>query len=222
MVARTDPVSAAAYVSWVGARRGLPRGPNADLAVVLRQFERSMTERGYVTFGWYGETDMFIDQQHPASSSFRREEGDMAAVDEDLLSLHRYFLAANQQRELFDRLITEYAEEHGEPPRYGGEMWNESWLAMSYWYAGLYVVIEGWRDLGMHDDRVDALLTSPNVDLLRLYRNGTFHYQSRYWSEKFLALIRDGEDVPTWVRELNRMFGRYFLVRFGRIPPDAP
>jgi hypothetical protein len=32
---------------------------------VLRQFERSMMERGYVTFGWYGETDAFIDEHYP-------------------------------------------------------------------------------------------------------------------------------------------------------------
>jgi hypothetical protein len=31
----------------------------------LRQFERSMIERGSVTFGWYGETDAFINEHHP-------------------------------------------------------------------------------------------------------------------------------------------------------------
>ena len=89
-------------------------------------------------------------------------------------------------------------------------------------YAGLYVVIEGWRKLGLEDEEVDRLLESPNVELLRRFRNGTFHYQQKYWSEKLVELIRDGEGVPQWVSELNRMFGRYFLIRFGRIPPDAP
>jgi hypothetical protein len=39
--------------------------PDADLAVALRQFERSMIERGYTAFGWYGETDAFIDEHYP-------------------------------------------------------------------------------------------------------------------------------------------------------------
>jgi hypothetical protein len=38
---------------------------DADLAVALRQFERAMMERGYVAFGWYGETENFIEQHYP-------------------------------------------------------------------------------------------------------------------------------------------------------------
>jgi hypothetical protein len=146
----------------------------------------------------------------------------VVAVDEELLSLHRYYLAANQQRVQFEQVLQDQATDHGGAPVYAGENWNESWLWMSYWYAGLYVVIEGWRDIGLEDEHVDRLLDSSNVELLRRFRNGTFHYQRKYWSEKLVELIRDGQDVPHWVSELNRMFGRYFLIRFGRIPPDAP
>lgn len=32
---------------------------------------------------------------------------------------------------------------------------------MSYWYAGLFVVVEGWRDLGLQDAEIDGLLESP-------------------------------------------------------------
>jgi hypothetical protein len=45
---------------------------------------------------------------------------------------------------------------------------------MSYCYAGLYAVIEGWRDLDLHDDEIDGLLESSNVELLRRYRHGVF------------------------------------------------
>jgi hypothetical protein len=72
-------------------------------------------------------------------------------------------------------------------------------------------VIEGWGDLDLHDDEIDGLLESPNVDLLRRYRNGVFHFQREYYDERFVGLIRDGEDVVTWVRDLNSAFGRYFL-----------
>jgi hypothetical protein len=139
----------------------------------------------------------------------------MEPTFEEVMSLHRYFNAANQQRAEFDRLIKEHREKHGEPIKYGGEDWNESWIAMSYWYGGLFVVIEGWQELGLTDDQVDALLESPNVALLKRYRNGVFHFQRKYFDERFLELIRDGEDVVTWVRELNQQFGRWFLEWFA-------
>src|SRR6266852_2411868 len=34
-------------------------------------------------------------------------------------------------------------------------------IYISYWYSGLYVVIEGWRGLDLHEPNVDALLSSP-------------------------------------------------------------
>jgi hypothetical protein len=43
--------------------------PDGDLAVTLRQFERATIERGYVTFGWYGETDAFIENDLPKDSN---------------------------------------------------------------------------------------------------------------------------------------------------------
>ena len=48
---------------------------------------------------------------------------------------------------------------------------------MSLWYGGLYVVIEGWKELGLSDPHVDDLLRSSNVELLKRYRHGTFHFQ---------------------------------------------
>jgi hypothetical protein len=83
-------------------------------------------------------------------------------------------------------------------------------LYMSYWYAGLFVVIEGWKCLKLQDEKINELLTSKNVDLLRQYRNGTFHFQKKYYDDKFLKFILDGENCVEWVRTLNEEFGRYF------------
>jgi hypothetical protein len=49
---------------------------------------------------------------------------------------------------------------------------------MFYWYSGLYVVIEGYQELKLHGEKIDALLQSPNVDLLKRLRHGTFHFQN--------------------------------------------
>jgi hypothetical protein len=87
----------------------------------------------------------------------------------------------------------------------------EAFLYMSYWYAGLHVVIEGWRELKLSDPIIDGLLQSPNVDLLRRYRNGAFHFQKDYIDKRFMELIEDGVNPVRWVRELNEQFGRFFL-----------
>jgi hypothetical protein len=39
--------------------------PDDDLAVTLRRFEGAMRDRGYFAFGWYGETDTFIERHWP-------------------------------------------------------------------------------------------------------------------------------------------------------------
>lgn len=127
------------------------------------------------------------------------------ATGREILALHRYFIWANKMRTLFDESIVR----RGIP--------NESRVMiepyMFYWYAGLFVVIEGWRHLGMADETIDALLQSPNVDLLRRYRNGVFHFQQEYYDSRFLQFIADGTNCVEWIRTLNQEFGRYFLTR---------
>lgn len=110
-------------------------------------------------------------------------------------------------REHFDELLAESL-----PRRKGWDI--EANLYMSYWYGGLYVVIEGWRTLKLRDPMIGRLLSSRNVGLLRRYRNGVFHFQRTYYDKRFSGLILDGENVVDWVRTLNREFGRYFLDWF--------
>ncbi len=123
---------------------------------------------------------------------------------EEIASLHRHFIWANRMRVHFDRML-------GGPRRDEDEWLVEARLYMSYWYAGLYVVIEGWRELRLSDRAVDNLLASPNVALLGRFRNGVFHFQRKYNDARFTALLTEGEEVVEWVRTLNR--------EFGRVPP---
>jgi hypothetical protein len=96
----------------------------------------------------------------------------------------------------------------------------ESFLYMSYWYAGLYVVIEGWRELRLADATIDVMLQSPKVELLRRYRNGVVHFQKDYNDERFLSFMKEGTDSVSWIRSLNQQFGRYFLEILDRGPND--
>lgn len=131
--------------------------------------------------------------------------------DSKTYTLHRYFIWCNKMRTEFDKLLQIKKED--KPDSFS----IESMLYMSYWYAGLYVVIEGWHELNLTDDKIDKLLESKNVDLLRRYRNGVFHFQKEYYDNRFFEFIKDGENCVEWIRELNNQFGRYFLEFFGRV-----
>ena len=77
-------------------------------------------------------------------------------------------------------------------------------------------MIEGWKSLKISDTIIDELLESPNVKLLRRYRNGVFHFQPNYNDERFHEFMAQGTDEVAWVRSLNEQFGRYFLERRKR------
>ena len=134
--------------------------------------------------------------------------------NEAIQSLHRYFIWANQMRAHYYDLVPKIANDPS-PDRFSAEVIKAD-LYMSLWYGELYVVIEGWKELGLSDRAVDALLASPNVDLLKRYRNGAFHFQKNYFDERFLEFIRDGKDAAAWVDDLNRAFGDYFIRRFSQ------
>lgn len=84
-------------------------------------------------------------------------------------------------------------------------------IFMSYWYGGLYVVIEGWRAIKLDDPVINDLLNDPKVDLLRLYRNGAFHFQKDYCDHRFQGFMSD-KDAANWVKKLNTEYGRWFIA----------
>ena len=131
----------------------------------------------------------------------------------DLISLHRYYMWANRLQDYFDMsLIKSKKSNESHSPTWFAD---DSGLFMSHWYAALYVVIEGYQKLDIHDPQIDELLDSPNVDLLRRYRNGTCHFQHTYFDDRFVDFM-ETEDTPLWVRNLNREFGRFFIETIRR------
>jgi hypothetical protein len=128
-------------------------------------------------------------------------------TDPDVFTLHRDFIWANRMRTEFDTVLGRSDEM--EPARF----LIESQMYMSLWYGMLYVVVEGWKDLSLEDTAIDALLDSQNISLLKRYRYGVFHFQRRYFDQRFLDLIDSGENVVEWIRNLNNELDRFFLER---------
>lgn len=134
-----------------------------------------------------------------------------------IFALHRYFLWADQMREHYYRLLGSRKDSEQDTAL------EVSFRApyMSYWYGGTYVVIEGWKELGLADPEIDALLASPHVDALRLYRNGSFHFQAEYFHQKFTAFVGT-EGTPESIFALRQAFSRWFLDFFRtHTPPQG-
>jgi hypothetical protein len=126
-------------------------------------------------------------------------------------ALHRYYIWANKFRTHLDQII----DTCNLDPKTVLWFADETGMFLSYWYAALYVVIEGWKQLRFQDAEIDALLTSPNVGRLRRYRHGVCHFQPKYLDERFLEMMRSPDSVQ-WVRSLNLAFGRFFLQTANR------
>lgn len=87
---------------------------------------------------------------------------------------------------------------------------HSSFMRLSVWYALLYVVIEGYREIGKKDDAIDKLLSDePLVDMLRRFRNAMFHYQADPFSQKLLDFLQ-AEKSTEWPRHINAEFKAFF------------
>ena len=130
------------------------------------------------------------------------------------LSLHHYFVVAARMQHHFESNLVA-VEECGvaalqDPNLAAFELFSgPRGNFMYYWYASLYIVVQGFRNLRLIDPRINALLASPNVKELRRCWNGVFHYQPDYFSATLLGPIQSPNFIG-WVRELMEAFCTYF------------
>lgn len=136
-------------------------------------------------------------------------------------ALHRYFIYADRMRLHFYSAL---AQKH-KYEKDIDEVYLELNMYMSIWYSHLFVVIEGWKDLKLTDENVDSLLTDVDrIDALRLFRNGTFHFQKEYDTKKFLPFLKDSSNVQ-WTSDLRDALGKFFIKEFKKhklIDPAGP
>jgi hypothetical protein len=83
---------------------------------------------------------------------------------------------------------------------------------IAHYYGSLFVVIEGWEEIGLKDAVIESLLRHPAAykDLLRRFRNGAFHYRPSVIDHKTLGIMKKGEEHVLWVRALHDEFIRFF------------
>ena len=133
----------------------------------------------------------------------------MGATEEEY-TLHRYYIWADRMRFHFDQELRRRNITSGQ-----FELSIEELMYMSLWYAQLYTVIEGWKNLRLQDAVVDVLLLqADHVDLLRRYRNGVDHFQKDYFSQRFTNFVAMA-DSAVWIRNLHTAIGNYFLQRLS-------
>jgi hypothetical protein len=141
----------------------------------------------------------------------KREAMPQSAEIPPILSLHRYYCSATRMQDLYEAAIV--SPERSEKQRTLAPDMFAIWLhsgpagVLYYWYGTLFVVKEGYDELGLHDAQVDSLLAdSAKVQALKRCRHGTFHFQRKYFDERFLELMREDGFVQ-WVRDLTTAFG---------------
>jgi len=135
-----------------------------------------------------------------------------------ILTLHRYYIHTTLMKKQFEAELAKgehIVTEHDDPAK-NVIMTGIKLRAMpvgtfmDYWYGGLFVVCEGWKELKLQDDAINQLLDDPKLDLLKRFRNAAFHYQKDYLNPKHQGLIDDRESVK-YVRSLSQELGRWFL-----------
>ena len=97
-------------------------------------------------------------------------------------------------------------------------------IYLDLWYWTLYVIAEWWKELKLKDEKIDELLKSSNLELLRRYRNGVFHFQKNWYDSRFEDFHKETSTID-WTMQLHKEFGRFFLEKIKEwkiIPPSLP
>lgn len=130
-----------------------------------------------------------------------------------ILVLHRYWIWANKMRLEFYESMLKVNSSMSAIDIYV----NQCGMYMSYWYASLYAVIEGYVDFKLSSPAVDEMLKDQEmVDHLRRFRNGAFHVQADYFSDKFTNLINENNSVE-WISKLTDGMGSYLLSEMKKL-----
>lgn len=85
---------------------------------------------------------------------------------------------------------------------------------VAHWLAAEYVVLEGWRELGITDKRVSKLiqLYPENCDTLRRCRNAVYHFQSQILDRRIIDCLQNKNEEAMWATALHYEFQRILIA----------
>jgi phage/plasmid-associated DNA primase len=72
----------------------------------------------------------------------------------------------------------------------------------------VYVLSDAWSDLRLKEARIDRLLTSEHLSVLKRYRNAVFHYQKDIHDSRVTDFTKSGP--VQWVMELGDAYQEFF------------
>ena len=126
-----------------------------------------------------------------------------------LLSILRHWTWADRQKELF-----EFYLRNDFPNLSEGDIGKPGFFVSSMvtclciWYALLYATCDGInKEVGINVSTI-APAFAKNEDLLRHFRNATFHVQPKYLSEKLLEVLKN-PDVAVAIRSIHDNVGEW-------------
>ena len=91
---------------------------------------------------------------------------------------------------------------------------------LAHWLASLYVVVEGWQEIGKPDPVISNLIEKYDdyFQLMRRFRNGVYHFQPKPMSEKITDFLDAKSEGHAWAYALLFEFKRFLVFT---IPDDA-
>jgi hypothetical protein len=87
---------------------------------------------------------------------------------------------------------------------------QESMHLLLVFYGLLFVVIEGYQEIGLHDPEVDALLANENVALMKRCRNYVFHFQAELGSDKLMNFL-EAPGTEIWSQQIFKALGKFLF-----------
>jgi hypothetical protein len=131
-----------------------------------------------------------------------------------LASLHKHFLAADAVKQLlFTKIPVDSSKNKLSPELQEVAQQFSCMLRLQVFYALIYVVVEGYKELDCKDTGVDQLLENVEfVESMRRFRNANFHFQEDPFSPKLVNFLH-AEGSEDWVRALYLALDKFFTEK---------
>lgn len=128
-----------------------------------------------------------------------------------IFDFHRFaeaWIRADEFRKKFYRQLG-YPQHHG---TYDIDLY----AYLDYWYAFLYILIEGYKKLGLRDSNIDNTLNGSHSTYLKKYRHAVFDFKKDYGGVALKKEFLTSEKPVEWVSTLHESFRVFIGSELGK------